>query len=66
MVSTQHDGDLARALVALVRRVAARTGLLWSVDGWCLDVQAIIRTFRDWVLTSGRGRPPEPAGSGGG
>lgn len=57
VVSSQRDEALARALVALVRRAAARTGLLWSVDGWRPDVQAIIRAFRDPVRASGRGRP---------
>ena len=71
VVSAQRDGALARALVALVRRAAARTGLLWSVDGWRPYVQAIRRAFRDPVRTGSRGRPrdlvrwPEVAGGPG-
>jgi hypothetical protein len=57
VVSTQRDGALAQALVALVRRAAVRTDLLWSVAGWRPYVQAISRTFRDPVRTGGRGRP---------
>ena len=57
VVSAQRDGELARALIALVRRAAARGALLWSVDGWRPYVQAVTRAFRDPVRTGTRGRP---------
>ncbi|HZC79976.1 MAG TPA: hypothetical protein VE258_19630, partial [Ktedonobacterales bacterium] len=57
VVSAQRDGALAGALVALVRRAAARTSLLWSVDGWRPYLPTIMRAFRDPIRTGQRGRP---------
>jgi hypothetical protein len=56
VVSAQRDGELAQALAALVRRAAARTALLWSVDGWRPYLRAVTRAFRD---------PCPPVGAGG-
>jgi hypothetical protein len=57
VVSAQRDGALAQALIALVRRAAARGALLCSVDGWRHYVRAVTRAFRDPVRSGRRGRP---------
>ncbi len=57
VVSAQRDRALAGALVALVRRAAARTNLLWSVDGLRPYLPTIMRAFRDPIRTVQRGRP---------
>lgn len=57
VVRVQRDGELARALVAMVQRAAARGALLWSVDGWRPYLSAITHAFRDPLRTGRRGRP---------
>lgn len=57
VVSAQRDGALAATLVALVRRAATQSAVLWSVDGWRPYLRAITRAFRDPVRSGQRGRP---------